>query len=97
MCLAAGCITYLSFIVQPFAGGILESVSKTVIALEVKEGAHHLDLMWAEDEDQRSVRDVRKEERACMKRWIKEFSGTQAEAESTDSNTAALTRGAPSA
>ncbi len=71
------------------AGGILESVSETVIALEVKEGAHHLDLMWAEDEDPRSVRDVRDRERACMKSWIGQYSSTQAGAKNNDSSTAA--------
>ena len=71
------------------AGGILESVSETVIALEVKEGAHHLDLMWAEDDDPQSVRDVRDKERACMKRWIKQYASTQAEAGSIEGSTAA--------
>lgn len=75
----------------------MENVSETVIALEVKEGAHHLDLMWAEDEDPRSVRDVRDRERACMKSWIKQYATTQAEADSTDSSRAALTATAAAA
>lgn len=94
--LVAGCAD-LDQSATPCAGGILESVSETVIALEVKEGAHHLDLMWAENEDPQSVRDVRDEERASMKRWIKDFTSTQSEAERTDNTTGALTRGAPSA
>ena len=69
----------------------MESVSETVIALDVKEGAHHLDLMWAEDEDPRSVQDVREEERACMKRWIKEYASAQKGSESTAGNTAVST------
>ena len=66
----------------------MESVSETVLALEVKEGAHHLDLMWSEDEDPRSVRDVREEERACMKRWIKEHASAQEGAGSPSGDTA---------
>ena len=43
--------------------------------MEVKEGAHHLDLMWAEEEDTKSVRDVREIERAHIERWIKDGAG----------------------
>ena len=65
----------------------MDNVSETVIALEVREGAHHLDLMWAEDEDPQSVRDVREEERACISRWIEEYTSTQAEPKAAKSAT----------
>ena len=48
------------------------NISDTVIALEVREGAHHLDMMWAEVDDPQSVRGVRKAEKGCIKRWIEE-------------------------
>ena len=57
-------------------GGIREDISRTVIALEIKEGAHHLDLMWAEEEDPHSVRDAREIERHHIRRWIKEASAS---------------------
>ena len=45
-----------------------------MVALEIKEGAHHLDLMWAEEDDPQSVRDAREIERHHIRRWIKEAS-----------------------
>ena len=87
--------THLSLYKQRLAGGILDKVSETVVALEVREGAHHLDLMWAEDDDPQSVRDVREEERACMKRWIMQYTNTQAKLESANPPT--LLRSAASA
>ncbi|CAK0782805.1 hypothetical protein CVIRNUC_006000 [Coccomyxa viridis] len=53
-------------------GGVREDISRTIIALEIKEGAHHLDLMWAEEDDPHSVRDAREIERQHIRRWLKE-------------------------
>ena len=47
-----------------------------MIGLEIKEGAHHLDLMWAEEDDPHSVRDAREIERHHIRRWIKEASAS---------------------
>ena len=33
------------------AGGILRNLSRTLVAVEVPQGAHHLDLMFAHDDD----------------------------------------------
>ena len=39
-------------------GGILEDVSRTVVALDIAEGAHHLDLMFSQPADPLSVKKV---------------------------------------
>ena len=84
-CINAGCTSARvipKFLVPPSqkhhcsTGGVREDISKTVIALDIKKGAHHLDLMWAEEEDPHSVRDAREIERHHIRRWIKEASAS---------------------
>ena len=52
------------------AGGVVTNLSASVIALEVKQGAHHLDLMFENDDDPPSVRAVRSAQLSEVRRWI---------------------------
>jgi lysosomal Pro-X carboxypeptidase len=54
------------------SGGVLESVSETVVALHVEGGAHHLDLRASNPLDPQSVRDVRKKEMEHINMWIQQ-------------------------
>ena len=50
--------------------GVLSSVSETVVAVIIPEGAHHLDLMFAHPDDPLSVREARHVELQHIKRWL---------------------------
>ena len=52
------------------AGGILEDLSDTLVAVIIPEGAHHLDLMFSHPDDPPSVTEAREKEVAQMKRWL---------------------------
>ena len=52
------------------SGGILRNVGKSVIALIIPEGAHHLDLRGADPNDPASVIKARDLERLAIKKWI---------------------------
>lgn len=52
-------------------GGVLTSRSPSIIALDVAEGAHHLDLMPSNTLDPPSVRAVRNEEMRIIQQWIR--------------------------
>merc|ERR1712168_885659 len=54
-------------------GGQLESVSETLIAIVIPEGAHHLDLRSAHPDDPQSVIDARNQEKAIMRGWINAY------------------------
>jgi len=54
------------------SGGVLESLSDTLVSVFIPEGAHHLDLMFSNDEDPESVIEARKIEEHHVRRWIKE-------------------------
>jgi len=64
-------IIFSNGLLDPWSsGGILRSVSKSVIALLIPEGAHHLDLRGANEKDPQSVRDAREIEQKFIKKWI---------------------------
>lgn len=52
------------------AGGILESVSESVVAVFIPEGAHHLDLMFSHPDDPLSVREARLLHKQHMHKWV---------------------------
>jgi lysosomal Pro-X carboxypeptidase len=52
------------------SGGVLKSVSDTVVAFWIPEGAHHLDLFFSHPDDPLSVRRVRAAEVALIKEWV---------------------------
>lgn len=51
-------------------GGFMESLSKTLPAVIVKDGAHHLDLRMKNPEDPQSVIDARLKEKAYISTWL---------------------------
>ena len=53
-------------------GGVNASLSASVVALWVPEGAHHLDLFFSRREDPPSVRVVRAEQARRMASWVAE-------------------------
>ncbi len=56
------------------AGGYLKSLSKSLIAVKIKSGAHHLDLRGSDKEhDPRSVIVARKIEKAYTHKWMNSY------------------------
>ncbi|CAL0326723.1 unnamed protein product [Lupinus luteus] len=54
-------------------GGVLENISKTIVAIVAKEGAHHVDLRFSNKEDPKWLKDIRKKEVKIIARWIKQY------------------------
>jgi len=54
------------------AGGVLEDASETVVAVDIAEGAHHLDLMFSHPSDNASLRAARRMEMQHVRRWVKQ-------------------------
>ncbi|KAG7667890.1 hypothetical protein Ndes2526B_g01702 [Nannochloris sp. 'desiccata'] len=54
------------------SGGVLKSLSDTLVAVNIPEGAHHLDLMFSNKDDPESVIEARKVEEEHIVRWIEE-------------------------
>lgn len=55
-----------------WSGGILKTVSKSVVAFDIREAAHHLDLFFSHPSDNASLRAARKLEMKHVKQWVKE-------------------------
>ena len=55
------------------AGGIMEDVSESVVAVFIEQGAHHLDLMFSHPDDPPSVRAARELEESMIVKWIEEY------------------------
>ncbi|CAI9738467.1 dipeptidyl peptidase 2-like [Octopus vulgaris] len=51
-------------------GGVLKSVSPSVVAFMVKGGAHHFDLRGPHPKDSASVIEVRAKEEEMIKKWV---------------------------
>ncbi len=66
-------IVFSNGLLDPWSGtGVLESVSDSVVALLLKEGAHHLDLMFSTPDDPQELIDVRQAELGYIRQWIEE-------------------------
>ena len=52
------------------SGGILRNINKSVVALLIPEGAHHLDLRGADPKDPPSVKKARQIEQKFIRKWI---------------------------
>ncbi|XP_063807397.1 lysosomal Pro-X carboxypeptidase isoform X1 [Pseudophryne corroboree] len=55
------------------AGGVKESISESLVAILIADGAHHLDLRSNNAYDPKSVLDARALEVSYMKKWIQEY------------------------
>ncbi|KAL3532128.1 hypothetical protein ACH5RR_005649 [Cinchona calisaya] len=60
-------------------GGVLKSISKSVVAIVAKEGAHHVDLRFSTPEDPEWLKDVRKREIKIIKSWLSQYYHTLTE------------------
>ncbi len=54
------------------ATGVTFPLSRSVLVVDIPEGAHHLDLMFSSPHDPQSVRDARALERREIARWVRE-------------------------
>ena len=54
------------------SGGVLKDVGPSVKAVIIPEGAHHLDLMFSNEQDPQSVKDARRIEVDNIRKWISE-------------------------
>ncbi|KAL6133683.1 hypothetical protein ACLB2K_065917 [Fragaria x ananassa] len=54
-------------------GGVLSNISKRIVAIVAKEGAHHVDLRFKTNEDPEWLKDVRKQEIKIIAKWISEY------------------------
>ncbi|KAF3441614.1 hypothetical protein FNV43_RR15529 [Rhamnella rubrinervis] len=54
-------------------GGVLKNISKTIVAIVAKEGAHHVDLRFSTKEDPKWLQDVRKQEVKIIQGWISQY------------------------
>lgn len=60
-------------------GGVLKSISDTLVAVVIPEGAHHLDLMFSHPLDPPSVLAARSTQLSNIRRWIAQAAARQKE------------------
>ena len=78
---AASNIVFSNGEMDPWSGGgVLNSISDTLVAVTIRDGAHHNDLMWSDPHDPPSVLRARALEREHMWRWVRQARQRQAEA-----------------
>lgn len=58
-------------------GGVTKNISDSLVAIMIKDGAHHLDLRHKNDDDPQSVIDARNLEKKYMKKWITHWKKTK--------------------
>ncbi|XP_009801420.1 uncharacterized protein [Nicotiana sylvestris] len=58
-------------------GGVLKDISKSIVAIIAKEGAHHVDLRWSSKEDPEWLREVRAREINIISKWISQYYQTK--------------------
>ncbi|XP_030548563.2 lysosomal Pro-X carboxypeptidase-like [Rhodamnia argentea] len=63
-------------------GGVLKSISKSIVAIVAEKGAHHVDLRYSIGEDPEWLRDVRKTEIKIISGWISQYYRDLAESSS---------------
>ncbi|XP_059646614.1 uncharacterized protein LOC132293252 [Cornus florida] len=54
-------------------GGVLKNISKSIVAIVSKEGAHHVDLRFSTSEDPEWLREVRRSEVNIIKKWLSQY------------------------
>ncbi|XP_073044271.1 uncharacterized protein [Primulina eburnea] len=60
-------------------GGVLKDISKTIVAIVEKKGAHHVDLRFSSSEDPEWLKHVRKREVNIISKWISQYYHTLAD------------------
>ena len=67
---AASNVVFSNGLYDPWhGGGVLQSVSSSVLAVVIPEGAHHLDLMWSHADDPPSVLRAPRYDQALFEGW----------------------------
>jgi len=70
---AASNIVFSNGMLDPWrGGGVQQSISDSLVAILIKDGAHHLDLRAPNDADPQSVKDARSEEIQHIRQWIQQ-------------------------
>ncbi|KAL3642717.1 hypothetical protein CASFOL_013532 [Castilleja foliolosa] len=54
-------------------GGVLKDISKSVVAIVSKEGAHHVDLRFSTSEDPKWLQRIRKREIHIISKWLSQY------------------------
>ncbi|KAG0489002.1 hypothetical protein HPP92_007813 [Vanilla planifolia] len=54
-------------------GGVLKSISKTLVAIVAPKGAHHVDLRASTRDDPKWLQDLRTSEVQIIKKWIRQY------------------------
>ncbi|KAJ8537608.1 hypothetical protein K7X08_014148 [Anisodus acutangulus] len=64
---------FLTSIPSSFMPLVLKDISKSIVAIITKEGAHHVDLRWSSKEDPEWLREVRKREVNILSKWLSQY------------------------
>ncbi|XP_004494225.1 uncharacterized protein [Cicer arietinum] len=71
---SASNIIFFNGLRDPWSGGgVLKNISKSIVALVEKEGAHHVDLRFSTKEDPKWLKDVRRQEVKIIESWISQY------------------------
>ncbi|XP_077230176.1 uncharacterized protein LOC143863385 [Tasmannia lanceolata] len=54
-------------------GGVLKSISKSIVAIVAPQGAHHVDLRFSTKEDPEWLQNIRKREIKIITKWLKQY------------------------
>lgn len=67
-------IIFFNGLRDPWSGaGVLKDISKSIVAIIAKEGAHHVDLRWSSKEDPEWLRQVRGREVNIISNWLSQY------------------------
>lgn len=58
-----------------YGGGVLKTVSDSVVAILIKDAAHHYDLRGKHPQDTNAVREARQIETGFIRKWIEKWRG----------------------